>query len=71
MIGFFKSYKRCVARSDILRLLDERGVTRVSFSDWQQLDQIELAKGQESGKIREKFTRVERMMAALRPPTPR
>ena len=57
--------------SDILRLLDERGVTRVSFSDWQQLDQIELAKGQESGKIREKFTRVERMMAALCPPTPR
>ena len=52
--------------SAILRLLDERGVTRVSFSDWQQLDQIEQEQGQQAGKIREKFTRVEHMMTALR-----
>jgi ferredoxin--NADP+ reductase len=46
-------------------LLAEKGVKPVTFSQWKELDKHELARGKESGKIREKFTRVEDMLTAL------
>lgn len=47
-------------------LLRERGVAFVSFADWKRLDGVELANGTAAGKIREKFTRVSEMLAAIR-----
>ena len=47
-------------------LLETRGVDRVTFDDWQRIDAMELDRGRERGKIREKFTRVGEMMSALR-----
>lgn len=38
----------------------------VTFADWKRLDAIELARGKEKGKVREKFTRVEDMLDALK-----
>ena len=45
--------------------LRERGVRPVSFADWKALDKLEVARGAKAGKIREKFTRVSDMLAAL------
>ncbi len=50
-----------------LRLLAEKNVRALSFVDWQMLDALEKANGTKAGKIREKFTRVTDMLAALPP----
>ncbi len=50
-----------------LRLLADKKVRALSFSDWQKLDVLEKAAGAKAGKIREKFTSVEDMLAALPP----
>jgi NADPH-dependent glutamate synthase beta subunit-like oxidoreductase len=47
------------------RLLAAKGVNSVDFAQWKTLDKIELANGVQHGKVREKFTRVEDMLAAL------
>ena len=36
-----------------------------SWTDWERLDAEELRRGQEAGKLREKFTRVDEMLGAL------
>jgi hypothetical protein len=46
-------------------MLAARGVKSVSFTQWKRLDKIELTRGAQRGKVREKFTRVEDMLAAL------
>lgn len=55
------------SREAVQELLDERGVEVVSYEDWRRLDQIELARGQEVGRPRIKFCRVEEMLEAVRP----
>jgi ferredoxin--NADP+ reductase len=50
---------------DIVNLLGRRGVRWISFAEWRKLDGIEVAKGLEHGKIREKFSDVASMLAAL------
>ena len=56
------------SRDAIVDLLSERGVDFVSFADWQRLDGLEIEAGERKGKIREKLTRVDDMMEALRGP---
>jgi ferredoxin--NADP+ reductase len=51
----------------IVKLLAAKGAAHVTFSQWKALDKLELANGAARGKIREKFTRVEDMIAALGP----
>jgi ferredoxin--NADP+ reductase len=46
-------------------LLDERKVRAVSFADWAKIDAAEIEAGEAAGKPREKFTRVEEMLAVL------
>lgn len=55
-------------RAAIERLLRERGVRWVSFEDWTKLDALEVAAGKQRGKIREKFSSIEEMLAALGEP---
>ncbi|MDP3541155.1 MAG: FAD-dependent oxidoreductase [Elusimicrobiota bacterium] len=50
-----------------LKLLEDKKVRALSFSDWQKLDALERANGAASGKIREKFTSVSDMFSALSP----
>jgi ferredoxin--NADP+ reductase len=45
--------------------LKERGVRVVSYDDWRRIDAAEVERGAEIGKPREKFTRVEEMLAIL------
>ena len=47
------------------RLVRERKPKFVSWEDWRRLDEIEISRGQELGRPRVKFTRVEDMLAAL------
>jgi ferredoxin--NADP+ reductase len=47
------------------KLFAAKGLKPVLFSDWKKLDALERANGAKSGKIREKFTSVEDMLAAL------
>ena len=50
-----------------LKLLSDKKVRALSFADWQKLDALEKANGAKAGKIREKFTSVDEMVAALPP----
>lgn len=47
------------------RLLKQRGVRVVSFADWKTIDLAEVERGKPSGKPREKFVRVDEMLALL------
>ena len=44
---------------------EHRGCRRVSWQDWQKIDAVEKGRGQSKGKEREKFTRIEDMLAVL------
>ncbi|MFC1975692.1 FAD-dependent oxidoreductase [Chloroflexota bacterium] len=46
-------------------LVRQRQPHYFSYEDWQRLDEIEVSRGQEVGRPRVKFTRVEDMLAAL------
>lgn len=46
-------------------LLAERGVRVVDTAGWRKIDAAEIARGQAVGKPRERFTRVEEMLAVL------
>jgi ferredoxin--NADP+ reductase len=46
-------------------LLAGRGVRVVDFADWKKIDAAEIARGQAAGKPRERFTRIEEMLAVL------
>ncbi|MCA9884944.1 MAG: NADP oxidoreductase, partial [Anaerolineae bacterium] len=46
-------------------LLKERHVRYVTWADWLRLDQLELERGQQSGRPRRKFTTIEAMLEAL------
>jgi ferredoxin/flavodoxin---NADP+ reductase len=48
-----------------LALITERQPAFVSYSDWKQLDALELANGAAAGRPRQKFTRISDMRAAL------
>lgn len=58
------------SREAVQELLDERGIDVVSYEDWRRLDRIELARGQEMGRPRIKFCRVEEMLEAVRETRP-
>lgn len=45
--------------------LNEKGIEAVSFSDWERIDAAERDRGALVGKPREKFTRIEDMLAVL------
>ena len=47
------------------RLLDTRGVTPVSYEDWQKLDALELERGSSQGRPRVKFIRREEFLNAI------
>jgi ferredoxin--NADP+ reductase len=49
----------------LMAILQGRGVRVVSYGDWQQIDAAEVRRGEAAGKPREKFTRVEEMLAVL------
>lgn len=48
----------------IERLLADRDVNYVTFGEWEEIDQIEVARGEPHGRPRIKFTRVEEMLDA-------
>jgi ferredoxin/flavodoxin---NADP+ reductase len=49
----------------IERLVRERQPQVFSYQDWLRLDELEIARGRETGRPRVKFTRVKDMLAAL------
>lgn len=49
----------------LLAQLRGRGVRPVSYQDWRAIDAAEVAAGRPAGKPREKFTRIEEMLAVL------
>jgi ferredoxin--NADP+ reductase len=51
--------------ADAEALVTERQPNVFSFEDWLKLNEIEVSRGQEAGRPRVKFTRVEDMLAAL------
>jgi adrenodoxin-NADP+ reductase len=44
---------------------ERRGCRKVSWQDWQKIDAVERSNGLKIGKEREKFTRIEDMLAVL------
>lgn len=49
----------------LLAQLRGRGVRPVSYADWRAIDAAEVARGAAAGKPREKFTRIDEMLAVL------
>ncbi|MFQ5610532.1 MAG: FAD-dependent oxidoreductase [Anaerolineae bacterium] len=47
------------------KLVRQRQPNYISYQDWLRLDELEVARGQELGRPRLKFTRIEDMLAAL------
>uniref|UniRef100_A0A3Q1F2D9 NADPH:adrenodoxin oxidoreductase, mitochondrial n=1 Tax=Acanthochromis polyacanthus TaxID=80966 RepID=A0A3Q1F2D9_9TELE len=47
-------------------LLEKRGVKPVTFSDWEKIDNVEMTRGEASGKPREKLLNVEEMLQVAR-----
>ncbi|MGE0269298.1 MAG: FAD-dependent oxidoreductase [Candidatus Omnitrophota bacterium] len=52
--------------SELLNFLKNKGVKVVRFADWKKIDAAEIANGQKTGKPREKFVKVEDMLAVLK-----
>ena len=48
----------------IVELLEERGISYVTFDGWQAIDRAEVARGEPQGRPRVKFTRIEEMLDA-------
>lgn len=46
------------------RLLAQRGVRVVDYAGWQRINAAEVARGAKAGRPREKYTRIEEMLAA-------
>ncbi len=53
------------APEKVVELLRERGVDFVTFDDWNRLDEDEVRLGEAQNKVREKYTNVASMMAAV------
>ena len=51
--------------SKIVSILEERGVTPITYADWQKIDELEIARGKEAGKDREKFIALEDFLSVL------
>ena len=49
----------------IKKLLQDRNINVVSFEDWQKIDAAEIERGKKVGKPREKFTKIEEMIATV------
>lgn len=49
-----------------LKMLQNYGIDVVTLDDWHRLDQDEIQRGESVGKIREKYTCIDEMMAAIR-----
>jgi adrenodoxin-NADP+ reductase len=45
---------------------ERRGLIPTTWQDWERIDAVEREKGKQKGKIREKFGRVEEMLAVVR-----
>jgi ferredoxin--NADP+ reductase len=52
--------------AELPMLLKMRGADVITLDDWHRLDQIEIARGQELGRPRLKFTHIDEMYAAIR-----
>jgi ferredoxin--NADP+ reductase len=52
-------------RPDIEALLRKRGVAWVSFDAWRVLDRVELERGSQRGKVRDKLSMLDDMLAAI------
>jgi len=50
----------------VVRLLEERKIPFVTMADWRSIDAAEQARGEATGKPRERFTRIDEMLAAIR-----
>lgn len=48
----------------LYEMLDGRGVRHINYAQWQAIDAAEIKRGEPKQKPREKFTRVEEMLAA-------
>lgn len=67
MLEDLPSLPPCANRSPeaVPALLESRGVRFVSLSDWQKIDAAEHVRGAAADKPRERFTRIEEMLAVL------
>lgn len=47
---------------EILKILDSKNIRAVSFDDWEKIDKIEISRGKDVGKPREKIVDVSEML---------
>ena len=61
---------RDVANADVADLLQAKNVRAIGYDDWRRLDELELERGKAKGKVREKFSDLRQIFAALDAATP-
>ena len=54
-----------VGSAGLAQLLEQRSCRPVSFQDWMRIDALEVSRGQQVGKPREKFTSSSAMLACI------
>jgi adrenodoxin-NADP+ reductase len=50
---------------EVKEVAQSKGCRPVNWEDWQKIDAVEKSRGRSTGKEREKFTRIEDMLAVL------
>ncbi len=60
------AFNRDLDSDSVVEALRTKGLDFVSFQDWQLLDALEIRRGENKGKIRDKFCGIDDMMQAIR-----
>lgn len=64
-LGKFESGDSKSGAAGVYKLLDDRNIRHIDYSDWKKVDQAEIDRGGEKGKPREKITSVQECLELL------
>ena len=67
IVADLESIPRCRVRNsdEVRKLLSQRNVRIIDFEDWQKIDSIEINRGKELGKSREKIRTLSKLLESL------
>lgn len=59
------SHENKNGRDQVYKILDDRNVRHINYQDWKIIDRIEIERGEDKGKPREKITSIEEMLSLI------
>lgn len=64
-LGKMNSTETKSGAAGLYKILDNKNIRHISYSDWKKIDQMEIERGRSKGKPREKITSVEECLAVV------